>query len=617
MRISKLAFGSGLYGRVAAKWLFAAVAVLFAPWLRAGLTNPGFEVGPAGTPPSTPWVTQQYKNTGVAVYPPVFIADLGLIASQGGVAVGVANTVIVNNAAGPGSQADLALGTPASLRWPLFGNQSAVVNGPDSSDANTTGAHQNANVLSQTMTIQASDVDPSDGQIHVRFSVAPVIQYGSNHTLQQEAYTFVEVVNVTRSGQQLFHAFYNYDYDSFDVWKSVGTADPTLHYYTDWQAIDVSPGPTGLAIGDVVKVTLVAAGCALGAHEAHLYVDSSAQASGLSVAATGPTANAPGTITYTYFYGNHAATSASGVVIDVTTPPQLTFLAVTPPAGATCIPPPVGSSGTITCTFTDPLPAGTQGSFTATFNVPANTTSPIHLRNYDIHSSAQSEPLLGPPVDTEVLYPTTTALSSNTNPATFGQSVKFVAAVTGKSPTFGAVTFNDGATAICTVALSSGSAACSTSALSAGSHSITAVYSGLGNNAASTSNTLTQQVDKNPTTTSLATNCMTTFVENQPFTMTASVSGAAPTGGVSFATQDNLVVCANVALSSGSASCTTNLLTVAGSATEQGYGLTANYGSDPANASSSSAAITVTALKAGDVVFRNGLEVDLASCPIE
>ncbi len=610
MQISKLAFGSGLYVRVAAKWFFAAVAVLFAPWLRAGLTNPGFELGPAGMPPPAPWVTQVYKNTGVTIYPPQFISDLGLIAG------GVANTVIVNNAAGPGSQADLALGTPASLRWPLFGNQSAVVNGPDSSDANTTGAHQNVNVLSQTMTIQASDVDPSVGQIHIRFSVAPVIQY-AGHLPQQEAYTFVEVLNLTRSNQQLFHAFYNYNYDSFDVWQSVGSAAPALHYYTDWQAIDVSPGPTGLAIGDVVKVTLVAAGCALGSHEAHLYVDSSAQASGLSVAGTAPTAYAPGTITYTYFYGNHAQTSASGVVIDVTTPPQLTFLAVTPPAGATCIPPPVGSSGTITCTFTDPLPAGAQGGFTTTFNVPANTTSPIHLSNYDIHSSAQAETLLGTPLDTLVLFTTTTALSSNTNPATIGQSVKFVAAVTGQSPTF-TVTFNDGATAICTaVALSNGSAACSTSALSAGSHSITAVYNGDAKNAASTSNTLTQQVDKNPTTTSLATNCMTTFVENQPFTMTASVSGAAPTGGVNFATQDNLVVCANVALSSGSVSCTTNLLTVAGSATEQAYSLTANYGSDPANASSSSAAITVTALKASDVVFRNGLEVDLASCPVE
>jgi hypothetical protein len=211
----------------------------------------------------------------------------------------------------------------------------------------------------------------------------------------------------------------------------------------------------------------------------------------------------------------------------------------------------------------------------------------------------------------------TTSLSSSTNPSPFTQSVSFTATVTGQSPT-GTVTFNDGATPICTaVTFSSGSAACATSTLSLGAHSITAVYSGDTNNATSTSLPLIQQVNKNPTTTSLATNCMTTFVENQPFTMMASVTGAAPTGDVSFATQDNAVLCANAPLSSSSASCTTSALVVVGVATEQAYSLTANYAGDAANATSSSVAIMVTVLKAGDVVFRNGMELDLASCPIE
>jgi hypothetical protein len=703
MRISKLAFGSGLFDRITTKWLLAAVAILFAPCLRAGLTNPGFESGTANFPPPSPWVTQFYKNPGIANanYPPQTFADLGLIAG------GVANTVIVASGSGPGSQADLALGTPASLRWPLFGNQSAVINGPDSSATFTAGANQNVNVLTQTMTIGAADVDPSDGKIHVRFSIAPVIQYG-NHPAVQEAYTFVEVTNITQN-TQLFHAFYNVDYDSFDVWKLLVVAGSNF-YYTDWQAIDISPGSPAINIGDTVKVTLVAAGCVPGAHEAHLYVDSSAQTSGISVAATGPaTVDAPGTITYTYSYGNHAGTSNPGVVIDVTTPPLLTFVSLTPPPGATCVPLPAGGSGTITCSFSGPLPAGVQGSFTTTFNVPANATSPIHLRNYDIHSSTQLL-LLGPPVDTAVKYVTATTLTSNANPATLGQSVTFTATVTGQSPT-GTVTFNDGTTAICatvalssgsatcmisalavgshsitavyggdtnnvastsnivtqqvnqassatslvsatnpstfgqsvtftatvtgqaptgtvtfndattaicaTVALSSGSATCMTSALAAGSRSITAVYGGDTNNAASTSNTLTQQVNQSLTTTSLATSCMTTFVENQPFTMTASVSGAVPTGNVSFSTQANVVVCGNLPLSSGSASCTTNALAVVGSATEQGYSLTANYVGDVDNAPSTSAAIMVTVLKASDVVFRNAFDVDLPSCPIE
>jgi hypothetical protein len=210
-----------------------------------------------------------------------------------------------------------------------------------------------------------------------------------------------------------------------------------------------------------------------------------------------------------------------------------------------------------------------------------------------------------------------TILGSAPNPSILGQSVTFTATVTGQSPT-GTVTFNEGATPLCSaVTLSSGSASCPTSILSVGSHSITAVYGGDTNNATSTSNTVTQQVNQTSTATSLATNCMTRFVENQPFTMTATVSGTAPSGMVSFATQANVVLCANVPLSSGSASCTTSALTVVGPATEQSYSLTANYAGDAANASSTSAAIMVTALKASDVVFRNGLELDLSSCPIE
>jgi hypothetical protein len=160
-------------------------------------------------------------------------------------------------------------------------------------------------------------------------------------------------------------------------------------------------------------------------------------------------------------------------------------------------------------------------------------------------------------------------------------------------------------------------ASCATSTLSVGSHSITAVYSGDTNYLTSTSNTLTQTVNKNSTTTALTTSCMTTFVENQPFTMTASVNGAAPAGTMSFKTQGSVVLCGNVSLSSGNASCTTSALTVAGSATEQGYGLTANYSGDAGNTSSTSTAIMVMALNASDVVFRNGLELDQASCPIE
>jgi hypothetical protein len=212
-----------------------------------------------------------------------------------------------------------------------------------------------------------------------------------------------------------------------------------------------------------------------------------------------------------------------------------------------------------------------------------------------------------------------TSLGSATNPSAAGQSVTFTASVSGQSPT-GTVTFKDGVTTICaTVALGSGSASCATSTLSAGSHAITATYNGDTNNAASTSNTLTQQVDPaaNPTTTLLTTACMTTFVEDQPFTMNASVTGTTPTGTLSFATQDNVMLCGNVSLVSGSASCTTSALTVVAPAAEQVYGLKATYSGDSNNAASTSAVLTVAVLDVSAVVFRNGFDMDSLSCPIE
>jgi hypothetical protein len=93
--------------------------------------------------------------------------------------------------------------------------------------------------------------------------------------------------------------------------------------------------------------------------------------------------------------------------------------------------------------------------------------------------------------------------------------------------------------------------------------------------------------------------------------MTAMVNGASPTGNVDFSDGTN-ALCSSVALSSSAADCTTSALTVPNT-----YQLTANYGGDGNNAASGSSALAVTVLSAADVVFRNGLETELPSCPIE
>src|SRR5207244_1120199 len=91
-----------------------------------------------------------------------------------------------------------------------------------------------------------------------------------------------------------------------------------------------------------------------------------------------------------------------------------------------------------------------------------------------------------------------TVLASSANPSVVGQSVTFTATVTattsGAGTPTGTVTFKDGTTALGTSTLSGGSATFSTAALAAGTHTITAVYSGDTNFAASTSSALTQTI---------------------------------------------------------------------------------------------------------------------------
>ncbi|MEO5360628.1 MAG: Ig-like domain repeat protein [Nitrospirota bacterium] len=98
---------------------------------------------------------------------------------------------------------------------------------------------------------------------------------------------------------------------------------------------------------------------------------------------------------------------------------------------------------------------------------------------------------------------TTTALSSDTNPAAAGVNVTFTATVTGSSPT-GTVTFKDGAVTLGTGNLNgSYQATYSTSSLSAGTHSITAVYGGDSNNAGSTSSALNEVIQSTAGTITL------------------------------------------------------------------------------------------------------------------
>lgn len=217
---------------------------------------------------------------------------------------------------------------------------------------------------------------------------------------------------------------------------------------------------------------------------------------------------------------------------------------------------------------------------------------------------------------------TTTSLLSDIPSSGYGQAATFTATVAGAfdQPT-GNVTFYDNNVAIgCTnpAPLDNSDppkATCTTSTLDAGTHSIRASYSGDADNQTS-EDTVTQQVAQASTTTTLDSACMPVFVSGQDFTMNASVTGAVPTGTATFLSGVT-VLCANVPLVSGSASCTTSALSVPAGSGNGLFSLTATYSGDTNNAASASSMLSITALDAADVVFRNDFEDAPLGCPIE
>ncbi len=179
----------------------------------------------------------------------------------------------------------------------------------------------------------------------------------------------------------------------------------------------------------------------------------------------------------------------------------------------------------------------------------------------------------------------TTALSSGTNPSSYGNSVTFTATVSPSAAT-GTLTFKDGSTTIGTATLGHGSGTYTTSSLSAGSHSLTAVYGGNSNYATSTSSTLTQTVNKVTPTLTLASGTNPSTYGNS-ITLTATLSSPATgTGTITFKDGSTTIGSATVSQGSGSlAIATLN----AGS-----HSLTAVYNGDTNDNSATSNTVTQT-----------------------
>jgi hypothetical protein len=184
------------------------------------------------------------------------------------------------------------------------------------------------------------------------------------------------------------------------------------------------------------------------------------------------------------------------------------------------------------------------------------------------------------------LVSSTTTLSSSPNPSTVGQSVTFTATVSPSNAT-GTVQFLDGTTAIGSGVVTAGVASLSTSALAAGDHDITAVYSGDGSYASSTSAIVTQVVSGGTSinTTTTLTSSRNPSNAGQAVTFTATVSPSAATGTVQFF--DGSALLGSAPLSGGRAALTTSL----GSGS---HSITAAYSGDSTYNASTSAVLTQT-----------------------
>jgi hypothetical protein len=192
-----------------------------------------------------------------------------------------------------------------------------------------------------------------------------------------------------------------------------------------------------------------------------------------------------------------------------------------------------------------------------------------------------------------------TTLTSSANPSVFGQTVTITATVAPVPPASGTaqgtVTFKEGATTLATIALNgSGQAALVSSSFSVGSHTINAKYNGDGNLSPSTAVPLVQTVNRDDTTTTVASSANPS-VFGQPVTFTATVTANPPgsgtpsgtatffDGGAMFATR--VLVAGQATATNASLSVGTHLITVA-------------YGGDGNFNSSTSAPFTQTVLRA-------------------
>jgi hypothetical protein len=261
-------------------------------------------------------------------------------------------------------------------------------------------------------------------------------------------------------------------------------------------------------------------------------------------------------------------------------------------------------SGTPTGTVTFKDGAATLGTGTLSGGTAAFTTSALAAGGHTITVAYGGDTNFGTSTSGALTQTvnkdgTTTAVVSSVNPSVFGQGVTFTATVTANAPgagtPTGTVIFKDGAATLGTGTLSGGTATLSTSALAVGGHTISVVYAGDTNFAASTIPSLTQTVNKDGTASTVVSS-LNPSVFGQSVTFTATVSAAAPgagtpTGTVTF--KDGGTTLGTASLSGGKATLATSALAVGS------HSITVSYAGDGNFTASASGALTQAVNKAG------------------
>ena len=348
--------------------------------------NGGFEADPSGTQPPSGWTLTTNINPGITSTLPNPQTKASLNLQPGGTAfTETIGAAVAMSATDP----------DVPLNYPYVGTESARLN---SLGGVADGTLQNVNSLTQSMVISVNDVDPSDGNVHVRMAVAPVLE-NPGHTYVEQPYYFVSLQNTTR-GTVLYENF-NASAQTGVIWQTATDRAGNAADYTDWSLIDINPGSGNIAIGDTVLLTIIASGCSLGGHWGRVYVDALGPTLPvLNIEGTGPQKAAKGTnVTYTFTYTNGSPSPTTGTTVTFVTPPNTTFVST---SSGSCSGLAGGATGTETCTL-GTLASGATGTFTITVNINAATPTNTVIVNgsYEITATGL-QPLVGNQVDTTV-----------------------------------------------------------------------------------------------------------------------------------------------------------------------------------------------------------------------